>query len=235
MQKKTLIQDKDFGQIVFVLRRNARCVTLRVKPDGLYVTVPVGADSRRVFTIIEENRERLKEVYRKACTVVGPDYVLEATRFSVHLQPGRTAGRYVAKREGIGRWCLEYPPQTEFTRPEVQEQLKGLIGKALYASAKAYLPQRLDELARKHGFSYVSVRITSARTRWGSCSSRRSVSLSCYLMLLPDRLIDYVLLHELVHTQEMNHGPAFWQLLDRAAGGDSRRLRAELSAYRPGI
>ena len=94
---------------------------------------------------------------------------------------------------------------------------------------------QIKKLAEQRGFVYTSVSITAAKTRWGSCSSRKTISLSYYLMLLPERLIDYVLLHELVHTREMNHGPAFWRLLDEAVGEDSRQLCAALRNYRAGF
>ena len=57
------------------------------------------------------------------------------------------------------------------------------------------------------------------------------VHFSCYLMLLPPHLMDYVLLHELSHTKEMNHGPCFWELLDSMTGGRARALRAELRRF----
>lgn len=67
----------------------------------------------------------------------------------------------------------------------------------------------------------------------GSCSSSRDISLSYYLMLLPAHLMDYVILHELAHTREMNHGPEFWRLLDSLTDHRAKALRKELQTYRP--
>lgn len=102
----------------------------------------------------------------------------------------------------------------------------------LRKKAKKYLPERLDFLAGKHHFNYSSVKIRKSRTRWGSCSSKKTINLSFYLMLLPEHLADYVLLHELCHTRYMNHGPEFWQLLDNVTNGHAKRLRKELRSYR---
>lgn len=82
--------------------------------------------------------------------------------------------------------------------------------KALKTEAEQLLPRRLDELASKHGFSYHSVAIKRLQTRWGSCSSRQEIILNSMLMQLPWQLIDYVLLHELLHTRMMRHGEPFW-------------------------
>lgn len=97
--------------------------------------------------------------------------------------------------------------------------------------ALAYLPLRTQQLAGKHGFSYRRVSIRSSRTRWGSCSAVNNINLSLYLMQLPSHLIDYVILHELVHTVHKNHGPDFWQLLDHHTG-HARELAAEMKKYR---
>ncbi|MDR2085592.1 MAG: M48 family metallopeptidase [Dysgonamonadaceae bacterium] len=103
----------------------------------------------------------------------------------------------------------------------------------LRRQANAFLPGALKQLARKHGFTYQSVTIRKSKTRWGSCSSKKTISLSLYLMLLPLHLKEYVLLHELCHTIHMNHSPAFWALLDQCTNGKSHELRKELKNYHP--
>ncbi|MBN1227102.1 MAG: M48 family metallopeptidase [Deltaproteobacteria bacterium] len=77
--------------------------------------------------------------------------------------------------------------------------------------AKKTLTERLESLARKHGFSYNRVFIRNQKTRWGSCSSMNNISLNVKLARLPDELIDYVIMHELVHTRIKNHGRSFWE------------------------
>ena len=81
----------------------------------------------------------------------------------------------------------------------------------LRKNAKAYIPERVEYLAAKYGFEYEKIRITSACTRWGSCSSRKTLSFSCRLMQYRRECIDYVIIHELCHLREMNHSKRFWK------------------------
>jgi hypothetical protein len=80
--------------------------------------------------------------------------------------------------------------------------------------ARALIRQRLDQLAAQHGFHFERMRITSARTRWGSCSARGTLSFSWRLVMAPPAAVDYVILHELVHLQHPDHSPAFWSRLE---------------------
>jgi len=84
--------------------------------------------------------------------------------------------------------------------------------------AKKTLVARLYHLAQKHGFTCNNVSIREQRTRWGSCSHKNNISLNVKLVLLPKELIDYVILHELVHTRIHNHSKKFWAELDRYTG-----------------
>lgn len=81
--------------------------------------------------------------------------------------------------------------------------------------AKMYLPLRVSELAEKHYFHYTSVTCRHQQTRWGSCSYRNSINLNIELMRLPERLIDYIILHELTHTVHKHHQKAFWNHLEK--------------------
>ena len=103
--------------------------------------------------------------------------------------------------------------------------------KALGEAANEYLPTRLYELSIKHGLPYTRVSIKDLRSRWGSCSSEKRISLSIHLMRLPKHLIDYVLLHELCHTRVMNHGADFWTLMDKVCGQSAKALRKELKTF----
>ncbi len=80
--------------------------------------------------------------------------------------------------------------------------------------AREKLGKRLAELAQEHNFQYNRVSIRNQRTRWGSCSSKDNISLNMKLLHLPDQLIDYILLHELVHTRVKNHSKDFWNELE---------------------
>jgi len=98
--------------------------------------------------------------------------------------------------------------------------------------ATIFLNRKLRELAVKHGFTYNKVTIRNQKTRWGSCSPDNNISLNMQLARLPQELVDYVILHELVHTKIKNHGQDFWKEMDRLTG-NSRQLRAKMRSYRP--
>ena len=82
--------------------------------------------------------------------------------------------------------------------------------KVLMKKAREYLPYRLEYFAKLYGYSYEKCRLTHANTRWGSCSSNRTISLNIGLMQVPEVLRDYVILHELAHLNHMDHSKEFW-------------------------
>ena len=113
--------------------------------------------------------------------------------------------------------------QTESQRQAVNSSI--IIDRV---KAKNKLISRLHDLAEKHGFIYNKVTIRNQKTRWGSCSSKDNISLNMKLVLLPDELMDYVILHELVHTRIHDHSKRFWGELDKYVGngkGIAKRLR----------
>lgn len=82
--------------------------------------------------------------------------------------------------------------------------------KILMKRAKEFLPYRLEYYAKLYGYKYTKCRLTHANTRWGSCSSNKTISLNIGLMNVPEELRDYVILHELAHLNHMNHSRSFW-------------------------
>jgi len=115
--------------------------------------------------------------------------------------------------------------------PEEHPSLSSENIMLLKEKAINYLPEELARLAQNFKFYYKSCKIGKSRTHWGSCSSSGTIRLSFYLMLLPENLIQYVLLHELCHTVHHNHGENFWSLLNSCTDGKAKPLRKELRGY----
>ncbi|MBL7226120.1 MAG: M48 family metallopeptidase, partial [Desulfobacteraceae bacterium] len=89
-------------------------------------------------------------------------------------------------------------------------------------------------LANKHGLKYNRVFVRNQKTRWGSCSSKNNISLNVKLVKLPEKLMDYIILHELVHTRVRNHGKEFYAELGRLVT-DQKLLVSELKEYGAGL
>jgi len=81
--------------------------------------------------------------------------------------------------------------------------------------ARQYIPQRAEYYARLLGVDYAKITVRSQRTRWGSCTSTGNLSFNCLLMLLPEKVIDSVVVHELCHRKHMNHSSAFYAEIAR--------------------
>ncbi len=98
------------------------------------------------------------------------------------------------------------------------------------AEARALVLSRLEMLNVRYGFSWDRVSIRNQKTRWGSCSRKGNLSFSYRLLFLPERLRDYVIVHELCHLREFNHSPDFWALVSQTFP-DYRELRARLRGW----
>lgn len=96
-------------------------------------------------------------------------------------------------------------------RQELTDEQIALLKK----NAKAILPLKAEHFARLMGLSYNRITITSAKTRFGSCTSKGNISFSYRLMLYPEAAIDYVVVHELAHLVEMNHSKRFYAIIEK--------------------
>lgn len=234
MEEKRILEDEELGRLVVSVNRRARRMTFRTQEDVIRVSVPPGTTDTEIRNAVNQLRSRLK-----ACRLSQPrslidlDFRIDAEYFKLSLVQGERE-RFLAHSE-LGELRIICPPDADFTDEKLQVWLRKVVQEALRRNAKIILPPRLYQLSLQHGLTYRSVKINSSTGRWGSCSSSGNINLSCFLMLLPRHLIDYVLLHELAHTREMNHGDAFWALLDRLTEGKALQLRSELKQHRAAI
>ena len=229
-----ILEDKELGRMYIRVNNRARRLTFRTKEDAMYVTVPPGTPLTEIKKAIEELRPRLRAAMQKVVRpLIDLNYKIDTEFFKLSLVSGQRE-RFLSRSE-LGEMQIICPPNADFTDGTLQEWLHKVIEEGLRRNAKIILPPRLYMLSTQYNLPYKSVKINSSSGRWGSCSAKGNINLSYFLVLLPKHLIDYVLLHELTHTREMNHGERFWELLDRMTEGKSQALRNELKQYRTSI
>ena len=117
---------------------------------------------------------------------------------------------FVEQKEG---WIQQKTAETA-KRAAARRQLTPQEEENLRLRAQEYLPQRTWELAEQTGLTPAGVKVTGAKTRWGSCSGKNRICLSWRLMERPREVIDYVIIHELCHTEHHDHSKGFWALVD---------------------
>lgn len=226
-----ILEDEELGRLAVRVNVRARRLTFRTRGDVIHVTVPPGTTVAEVRNAVEQLRSRLRAArQRQSRPLIDLDYRIDTEFFKLSLVRGERA-RFLSRSE-LGEMQIVCPPDADFRDKELQAWLRKVIEEALRRNAKIILPPRLYALSLQYGLSYKSVKINSSSGRWGSCSASGNINLSYFLVLLPRHLIDYVLLHELAHTREMNHGERFWALLDSMTGNRAQALRSELRKYR---
>lgn len=214
---------KPVSEIPYQLRvsRRAKYARLRMSPhDGLIVVVPKGFDVRKVPDMVESRREWIEKVQNS----------FERKRVSGVSDTGQALPSKL-ELSGIGEsWSVTYRSQESkgVSVREISADVLAVTGQIhddelcrkalelwLKRRAAFKLALQLERLAAIHGFSFSSVSIRKQRSRWGSCSSRGTISLNLKLLFLPPLLVRYIMLHELCHTRHMNHSARFWSEVGR--------------------
>ena len=128
-------------------------------------------------------------------------------------------------------WILRHLPRLQAMEQALLERQQAQpVTPVDRRTAKARLIKRLDELSQKHGLPYNRVFVKRQKTRWGSCSVKKNINLNIQLTALPEALMDYAIVHELVHTKILNHSRDFWDELERRLPG-ALGLDRELRKY----
>ena len=226
----------DIGPVLLQRSLKAKRISIRLQPlKGIRVVVPPRATFEEAQRFLESKQDWIKQHLPKIekqetnLTVFHPEETYYTFSHQLCLLPHDKAT--LKARLVKGEIQVFYPAYRNLPDADIQQFIRKALEETYRKEAKHYLPTRVDYFARQFGFSYQKVVIKKAGTRWGSCSYQNNINLNLHLMRLPAHLRDYVILHELAHTVEKNHGPRFWALLDKISG-DAYGLDKEMKKYR---
>lgn len=230
MAQKTVDFD-GIGTVTLIKRARNKSIRIAVHDDGrIVVSLPTWTPYlvAEQFVLAKQTWIMAQQKPIQALTAkqrVGKAHHFTITRTDAQKPSARVVGNEI--RIGV-------PLGMAIGDPAVQETMKRSAVRVLKKEAALLLPTRLERLAQQHGFTYNSVAIKRLTSRWGSCTNQQDIVLNCYLMNLPWQLIDYVIIHELVHTKIMAHGAPFWDEVSRYVP-DLPTVRKQMKSYSPSM
>ena len=223
-----VVQFSRIGTVTFSRNRRSKNIKISVKPDKtVLVSFPFYVSGKEVVSFVQKNEDWIKQQQRK--------FELKKNRIEAGSELKtklHTLLFFNGEKNNIvtdGNRISVFV--TDFSSEKNQEYIENMLTQIYRYEAKKLLPVRINQLAVKHGFQYNNVTIRNNRRNWGSCSERNNISLNLQMMKLPVELIDYILLHELVHTKVKNHSPDFWKQLDQLTGGNARHLAKQVKQF----
>ena len=233
------IQIADIGSIQFIKNRRAKYISITIKLfKEVRVSFPIQISFAEAECVVQNKIDWIKKHQEKIKNAERRHTVFdENTNFRIKKHKlifSKTDGKEITASISGGEIKILYPGHLEVAHKSVQFFIRKVIEEALRIEAKNYIPARVNELAAKHNFNYNKVFIKNIKSRWGSCSKKGNVNFSLHLMVLPEELIDYVILHELAHTMEHNHSKNFWDVLDKIYG-NAKTVDRKLKDYRIGM
>ncbi len=215
--------------------RRARRVRLTYSArEGLVVVVPRRFSQKHVPRIVQDKAEWIKNIQRK----LEKEQESRDPSLSEHLPA-------CIRLPAIGvSWEVAYTPASRRTVFEQENNLTVTAGEDapvllrrwLHRKAREYLIPWLERVSRETGLGFSAITIRNQKSRWGSCSRHKRISLNQKLLFLPPHLVEYLLVHELCHIRQLNHSVTYWKLvssfLPKYRGLD-RELRRAWQRYVP--
>jgi len=210
--------------------RRARRLRLVSGISGVEAIVPVNYNAGELENFIASKRDWIAKTSRyygklkERCGGHDPDTIyFLGSRYRFHVvkdvRPSATVSEAM-------RWITFHVPDRRKYKRQVQEWYR--------QQTAAIIAERLPMLARKLNLQYNKVSIKNQRSRWASCSKKRNLNFNLLLAAAPFEVIDYVIIHELMHLIELDHSPRFWQLV-AAVDPEYQKHKEWLADYAPVI
>lgn len=220
----------DIGDVYVYKRTGVRNLRLTIRSDGsVRVTIPAWSPYIAGVNFAQSRAAWIRKHATAPANTLTDGYAIGKSH-RLQLIPSTALSKPTSRIKQT-QVIVSYPASLAVDNELVQKMATTASLRALKLQAARLLPIRLDELARRHDFTYKSVNVKNLKSRWGSCDQDTNITLNIFLMQLPWHLVDYVLLHELTHTNIMRHGPPFWNAME-VIEPKTQALRREIKAYK---
>ena len=193
-----------------LIRSKRKTIALYIRADGIEVRAPLKTPKRDIDRFVESKKKWIADKLTKLTEQAEQrgNFKLSYGDFVMYRGGHYPIEAIDGNRIGFDKERFYMP------RNLPPEQIKAACERIYRMLAKRYLTEKTFELAKKMSVNPIAVKTNNARTRWGSCSAKKSINFSWRLVMADDDIIDYVVVHELAHLTELNHSVRFWKIVE---------------------
>jgi len=198
-------------QIDKIIRSKRKSIAIIIDMDGkVIVRAPYKASTKQINNFINDKKDWIRSKKKKAEKlprsrpkefIFGEEFLFLGHPYLLEIVDEQTTPLILNERFLLSRSALPNP--------------KDVFTKWYKKQAKKVITDRVSKFAQEFNFEFQRIRITSAKTRWGSCGSKGSLNFTWRLVMAPQSVIDYVVVHELVHIKVKNHSKEYWQQVEK--------------------
>lgn len=208
--------------VEYELRKSnkAQRLIITIRDQKMKVSVPAFVTFAYAKNYLESHKDQILKQLEKIEAKIGGTSAKQYVSGEKHLYRGRYYPLYIEDTMDshtfavfVGSRINVYVP-SGLREQDRSNDARKLLEDWYLRQAKKLLPEQVDYYAKQFKISYEKIRIKDQKTKWGSCSSKRCINLNWRIIMAPNQVIAYVIIHELVHLKHMNHSNDFWSTVE---------------------
>jgi predicted metal-dependent hydrolase len=222
------IEVEGVGSVRFQKRRGTRSVRIHISGHEARVTLPSWVSYAQAIDFVKTRRDWIAtHLHEKPILThgmhIGKSHVIMVSHSDAAAVKTRVTNSEIR---------ISLPHNVAVETSQAQTKITKACEHALAGQTTKLIVPRLHDLAYELGFQVNSIKVKKLQRRWGSCDHHKNITLNIYLAQLPWEYIDYVLIHELVHTEVFDHSTLFWTTFTRSLP-NAQRVRRDMQNFHP--
>lgn len=221
---------ENIGEISVYKRKGTRSVKIRIVGSDVKISIPKWMPYSYAVSFARQRQEWINK-HRKSKPLLSDNVIIANTYMIITQKYDGTTIRCKISEYSI---MVKIPSNLAIHDTKVQQKIRSACENALLQKSQKTIPPRLEDLSKQYNFKFNSINFKKQKSRWGSCDRHKNITINAHLVQLPQKIIDYILIHELTHTEHMNHSNMFWQRVEQCLP-NYREIKKQLKHYSPEV
>lgn len=225
-----IVSHEQLGEIYIYKRKGTKSAKIRIVGSEVKISIPRWMPYSYAMSFADQKKDWI-QANRKPKKIINDTHTI-ADKYILSIS--QYGGSRILSSSSEKNISIKIPSTKNVDSAEVQKKITKICEHFLLIESKKEIPIMINQLALENNFKFNSLNFKKLKSRWGSCDRNKNITINSHLIQLPENLIKYILIHELAHTEHMNHGSFFWKRVEVCLP-NFKNLKKELKKYAPEV